>query len=390
MHGTTNLRIALAALLLYTLAGVSAANSIPNTQLSRRRCGGKFGNPIRNCARKSQRKAWDDLTLGQRKEYISSTLCLTTTPAKHGVPGAKTLWDELHYVHIVQSAYIHFVGAFLPFHRYFLLAHETLLRRECNYRGPIPYWNEVNDVFTFRNSSVFDPITGFGGDGAPIAGHPGGGCITDGPFADLRLQLTANLTVAPDGGYCISRNMSDCLFSGALQENLDACLNAPTFEAHRNCLEAKPHIAGHWGVGGTMSDTLLSPGDPLFFLHHTWLDKLWWEWQSRNLPARLTEISGPNIVVPPPAPPGNGTGGPPPGKTTFTFRNETCSPSGGGPGQGHGIGEPLDTALTDFFGDGGGNVTSLGHVLYSHGILPNSTIVEVMNLEGGIVCAEYV
>lgn len=167
----------------------------------------------------------------------------------------------------MQSAYIHFVGAFLPFHRYFLLTHETLLRRECKYRGPIPYWNEVNDVQSFRNSSVFDPLTGFGGDGAPIAGGKAGGCIADGPFVSLRLQITANLTVAPDGGYCISRNMSDCLFSGALQENLDACLNAPTFEAHRNCLEAKPHIAGHWGVGGTVSLFFLSlsAGHFLFF-----------------------------------------------------------------------------------------------------------------------------
>ena len=136
-----------------------------------------------------------------------------------------------------------------------------------------------------------------------------------------------------------------------------------------------------------MSDTLLSPGDPLFYLHHTYLDKLWWTWQQSDLPTRLSDISGPNIVIPPP--PSNGTG-PPPGKVTFTFRNETCSPSGGGPGQGHGIGEPLDTSITEYFGDGGGNVTTLGHVLWSAGIIPNATVGEVMDLEGGIVCSEYV
>lgn len=60
------------------------------------------------------------------------------SPAKHNIPGAKTLWDELHYVHIYQSAYIHFVAAFLPFHRYYLAVHSKLLRKDCGYRGPMP------------------------------------------------------------------------------------------------------------------------------------------------------------------------------------------------------------------------------------------------------------
>ena len=45
-----------------------------------------------------------------------------------------------------------------------------------------------------------------------------------------------------------------------------------------------------------MVDPISSPGDPLFYLHHTWLDKLWWNWQSRDLAHRLTDISGPNVM----------------------------------------------------------------------------------------------
>lgn len=33
--------------------------------------------------------------------------------------------------------------------------------------------------------------------------------------------------------------------------------------------------------------------DPLFFLHHAQLDRLWWMWQQRDLPRRLTEYYGP-------------------------------------------------------------------------------------------------
>jgi tyrosinase len=60
-------------------------------------------------------------------------------PARHDIPGAETLWDELHYPHIAQSGFIHFVGGFLPWHRYYLVTHETLLRNDCGYKGPMPY-----------------------------------------------------------------------------------------------------------------------------------------------------------------------------------------------------------------------------------------------------------
>ena len=46
-------------------------------------------------------------------------------------------------------------------------------------------------------------------------------------------------------------------------------------------------------LANTVQNLASSPGDPLFYLHHAYIDKLWWEWQSRNLSTRLTDISGP-------------------------------------------------------------------------------------------------
>lgn len=37
-------------------------------------------------------------------------------------------------------------------------------------------------------------------------------------------------------------------------------------------------------------------GDPLFFLHHANMDRLWWSWQTRDLSKRLKDISGPLIA----------------------------------------------------------------------------------------------
>jgi tyrosinase len=59
-----------------------------------------------------------------------------------------------------------------------------------------------------------------------------------------------------------------------------------------------------------MSNPISSPGDPLFYLHHTWLDKIWWDWQKQNLSVRLTEMGGPNRPQARTATPGTRTGGP--------------------------------------------------------------------------------
>jgi tyrosinase len=44
-----------------------------------------------------------------------------------------------------------------------------------------------------------------------------------------------------------------------------------------------------------MGNGVSSPGDPLFYLHHTWLDKIFWDWQARDRATRVKRIAGTNI-----------------------------------------------------------------------------------------------
>ena len=132
-----------------------------------------------------------------------------------------------------------------------------------------------------------------------------------------------------------------------------------------------------------MIDPVASPGDPIFYLHHTWLDKVFWEWQALDLPARLTDMGGGNVQKAyfPFFPNGTGTM-PPPGNGSNPIR--------------HGwVPSPEDlTPLPDSppqipEGDNGGNVTTLSHVINMWGVVPNATIAEVMDI-GGMLCYEYV
>ncbi|KAJ2996614.1 hypothetical protein NUW58_g917 [Xylaria curta] len=355
------------------------------------------------CTTKSIRKSWTDLTKGEKQNYIDADLCLMSLPPKSGIKGATSRWDELQYAHAAQARYVHNVGAFLPFHRYFVTVHEHLLRTECDYNGPLPYWDEPLDVGNITRSSLFTGEPSFGGNGVGSDN-----CIADGPFANITLHFKEDLNTTD---YCIARSLNDFAFSGAARTNVDACLKHDTFVDAWRCLEGNPHNAGHGGVLGTMINILLSPGDPVFYLHHGYLDRLWWEWQSRNLSMRLTDVAGsntPEFTFPPGGFPGNGTGPPfggfPGGNGTgppfggFPGGNGTGPPFGGFPG-GNGTGPPFgggggfvmpapDKAFEDHFNDGG-NVTTLSHTLWSAGIMENVTIADVMNGEEGFVCADY-
>jgi tyrosinase len=61
------------------------------------------------------------------------------------------------------------------------------------------------------------------------------------------------------------------------QEETDI-LQVPTFELFQSTLEDFIHGGVHMAVGGDMAGPA-SPTDPLFFLHHANIDRLWAAWQ---------------------------------------------------------------------------------------------------------------
>ena len=176
--------------------------------------------------------------------------------------------------------------------------------------------------------------------------------------------------------HCLYRHVNDTVSLMVSQPYVDECLAKPTYLTFWPCLETAPHVGGHGGVGGKMLDPIASPGDPLFYLHHTWLDKIWWEWQARDLPGRLADISGTNVAAPPGGP---GTT-PEPGLPLFFPELEQFPPL-------ESLVPPVGSPVS--VGDPG-NVTTLGHVLDMLGVIESRTIAEVMDIRGELLCYEYV
>jgi tyrosinase len=231
-------------------------------------------------------------------------------------------------------------GTFLAWHRYFTWQYEQALRNECGYRGSQPYWNWAKTAMTgLENSPILDgsPYS-MSGNGAKVpnqgpvviaAPNPtlpgividagtGGGCVTSGPFKDMKvnlgpvnLGLPGNLTegMGPGTGLtynprCLKRDLSTHVnkrFANA-SSIAHTILGQDNIEDFQMTMQGVPgsgdigiHGGGHYSMGGDPGrDLFVSPGDPLFYLHHGMIDRTWWMWQMLDRETRTGEegISG--------------------------------------------------------------------------------------------------
>ncbi|KAL2860965.1 putative amino acid transporter [Aspergillus lucknowensis] len=202
-----------------------------------------------------------------KEEYIRAERCLTgNSPVVGTIEGAQSVWDELHHTHIWQGNSVHYVGHFLPWHRYLVRTHEFLLQTLCGYRGAQPYRDELTDFDSapLDESAMFDPVFGFGGDGAGgkrcTSGRERrkkltdrrtlthrGRCIQDGPFRDLTLHMTRR---GNDANYCLSRSFNQTSFGWAKRANIEERYAIAEYTDVWECFNLYPHSAGHAAVGG--------------------------------------------------------------------------------------------------------------------------------------------
>ncbi|EAU92029.1 tyrosinase central domain-containing protein [Coprinopsis cinerea okayama7 len=278
------------------------------------------------------RREWRDLTVEQRLDYLRAVKCLQETPAniETSRKEIKTRYDQFQAAHFDLAFQVHGVGQFLAWHRHFVTLYHKALRDDCGYEGPATYWDWTRDADgpgLFKDSPVFDDVTGFGGNGVPgtseplppipapglppLPGFPEGprapaGCVQTGPFKDHLVNFGPGQSIGAPS--CIIRAIYEDVRDNVNSTSVAAQMAQTNFEDFRNFLElqgpplavgAGLHWAGHAIVGGMMMDGWSAPGDPLFYLHHGNLDRIWYKWQMDDPENRLYAISGPSSVRPP-------------------------------------------------------------------------------------------
>ncbi|MCJ1432649.1 hypothetical protein MMC27_002006 [Xylographa pallens] len=239
-----------------------------------------------------------------------------------------TLYDDFPWVHQLTAPKAHASAPFLPWHRYYIHAYEKAWKENCDYNGHLPYWDWSQDFQTFTAAPVWDPRTGFGGDGdaAKPSTVVDGRCIVDGPFAGTEALYYAE-NIQP---HCLSRGFEQ---DERLQELgelirpavLEELMRESAFETFAPELERRAYtfisrsIRGDFsrytgpydssvistredvaplqedhdcGAIGLVANGFLFYADPVFFLHHANLDRLWAKWQMLDPEYQMTAYRG--------------------------------------------------------------------------------------------------
>jgi tyrosinase len=82
-----------------------------------------------------------------------------------------------------------------------------------------------------------------------------------------------------------------------VQADVDIATSRHTFSTFQRKLELGAHGDVHVAVGGTM-DSASSPADPVFWLHHANIDRLWAQWQTNHPRAKAPHPT--TVLQPPP------------------------------------------------------------------------------------------
>ena len=142
---------------------------------------------------------------------------------------------------------------FLPWHRLMLYQFEEIIREVLHDEDfSLPYWNPV----TGNPADLFLPAV-FRDPGSPLYNG------TRWPWVN--------------GGERIDTLWKDWLSLDCLNEKL--YIDSPTGSLGFNPrLDQNPHFFTHIAIGGDMADFATVGGDPLFYLHHCNLDRIWESW----------------------------------------------------------------------------------------------------------------
>lgn len=226
--------------------------------------------PIR-CNGIRNRKEIRDMTEKELNDWQQANLQLRNEVNDEGL----SIYDELVILHASFLEEAHNGAYFLPWHRLFLFALENELRR-FQPDLTLPYWDWGHDAADPALSPVWGPNVAGGAD----AGSP----ILTGAFANIRSRWPFNNEVTRD--FTSGR-------SGALPQFHDTrILNSISeletvgdfFDALEVC-----HNIVHSEIGGYMRFTSISPNDPVFFLHHAFVDYVWYK---RQLSKGFSEFGG--------------------------------------------------------------------------------------------------
>ncbi|KAK7964050.1 Di-copper centre-containing protein [Apiospora saccharicola] len=240
------------------------------------------------CGTPSPRVEWRDFPTRSKRALVDAIACLQSKPPSGQFSPATSRYEDFVRLHQAWTPNIHNNDMFLIWHRYFVWSFEQALRKECGLSvDGLPYWDETRDAGNFAAAPLF---TGEYFGSLPKGNGTAGTCITDGRFAGTTLHIGPGTDSQP---HCLSRAVDEKMTSEVNKDYENICLSRTNFVDFARCWEQGPHGIGHNSVGSVMADVRSSPGDPVFWIHHLYVDRVFSAWQDRDTTgARRRTIEG--------------------------------------------------------------------------------------------------
>ncbi|KAH7083047.1 hypothetical protein BKA63DRAFT_142416 [Paraphoma chrysanthemicola] len=233
------------------------------------------------CANPRVRTEWDSYSDSDRQAFVNAIRCLQGRGPSGQFGQSRSRYEDLVALHQTLTPNVHGNAKFLLWHRYYLWTFEDILRTECGFDRNLPWFDETRYAGRFSQSSVFSSQW-FGAIGL------GGNCVTDGQFANLAINVGPG---QDNYAHCLARNGDGSKTQYTSQAMVDACNDQSPYSNMASCAEGGAHAWGHNGIGAVMQDVFASPADPVFWLHHAFIDRNFRIWQNRDS-SRVNTVDG--------------------------------------------------------------------------------------------------
>lgn len=224
-----------------------------------------------------------DMTPDQKSRFISAILKLKTEVDSVLQPGMQSRYDDFVQIHKNSmgrgnplSPNPHASPLFYPWHRVLLRQFEWALQSAAGDSSiTIPYWN-------WQLTGADNPFTSdfMGGNGDSSQQQR----VTSGPFTVEAGRFNVAVWDTNTGDTSLRRNLGQnggLPPPGVVIQALNSVVYWDETLGWENVSEAQLHNPVHSWIGGNMTEAS-SPNDPIFFLHHCYLDLLWERWRQQH------------------------------------------------------------------------------------------------------------